>query len=168
MGWGRQTVAVSTVDGGSGDSGGGARSGGGAAARSRFVASQRRARNAAARAQAHAESAGPFTPTGPRNNILGGKGWSPNDDVPWYEKFTYPEGGAAGESDPELVRANQLQEEANALQREHNANQALLIKIAGQGDQLVNAVLSAVNGGIGGRVGLGFQTPGYAGQTARY
>lgn len=35
------------------------------------------------------------------------------------------------------------------------ANQLKIIAIAGQGDQIVNAVISAVNGGIGGTVGLG-------------
>ena len=78
-------------------------------------------------------------------------------------------------SDPALEENNRLLEEQNrlieqriAVEQEVAANQTQLLKLAQQGDQIVGAVISAVNGGIGGRVGLGFQSPGYAGQVTRY
>jgi hypothetical protein len=55
-------------------------------------------------------------------------------------------------------------EEQNSLNRELIANQLKVLALASQGDQIVGAVVAAVNGGIGGRVGLGFHgirsTPG--------
>jgi hypothetical protein len=33
---------------------------------------------------------------------------------------------------------------------------------------MLNALISAVNGGIGGMAGLGFETPSFAGGLARY
>jgi phage-related protein len=49
-----------------------------------------------------------------------------------------------------------------------NANQLKIIALANQGPQVIAAVVAAVSGGIGGRVGLGFQSPSYAGGIARY
>jgi hypothetical protein len=42
------------------------------------------------------------------------------------------------------------------------------VTLSGDPDELITAVTMAVNGEIGGRVGLGFNSPGYAGSIARY
>ena len=55
------------------------------------------------------------------------------------------------------------------LVRQQVENQKLIIRLTEQqGPQLVAAVVAAVNGDIGGKVGLGFSTPGYAGAGVRY
>jgi hypothetical protein len=48
------------------------------------------------------------------------------------------------------------------------SNQTKILAMAGQGDAILASVVAAVNGGIGGRAGLGFQSPSYAGGIARY
>lgn len=64
--------------------------------------------------------------------------------------------------------ANRLQQERDSLQREQVENQRKILQLAQQGPQILAAVVAAVNGDIGGKVGLGFSTPSYAGAPARY
>jgi predicted lipoprotein len=52
--------------------------------------------------------------------------------------------------------------------KEQNANQTRIIAlIENQKTSLVGALAAVVSGNIGERAGLGFQTPGYAGQMSR-
>ena len=63
--------------------------------------------------------------------------------------------------------ANRLAEEHNALLREQTANQQKILALAtSQPHALMAAIIAAIDGDIGGRVGLGFQTVGYAGAVA--
>lgn len=55
-----------------------------------------------------------------------------------------------------------------AIQRELLANQKRILELSEQGPEIIAAVRAAVNGAIGGKVGLGHGTPGYPGGTARY
>lgn len=64
--------------------------------------------------------------------------------------------------------ANEIQRERDALNQQIADNQLRILALANQGPQIVNAVVAAVSGGIGGQLGLGFQTPGYAGGVANY
>ena len=77
-------------------------------------------------------------------------------------------GGGTPEPDPALELANRLAAESNDLAREQVDNQRKIIALANQGPAILAAVIAAVNGDIGGRTGLGFQTVGYPGATARY
>lgn len=104
----------------------------------------------------------------------------------WQEQLRIAQGTADPRDDTEAARALQAAtsavealtsatEQANRLQAQRDQinteiveNQRRLIALAGQGDQIVAAVIAAVNGGIGGRVGLGFQSVGYAGGVANY
>lgn len=54
------------------------------------------------------------------------------------------------------------------LVAEQVQNQRRILALAQQGPAILAAVVAAVNGDIGGKVGIGFSTPGYAGATARY
>ena len=54
------------------------------------------------------------------------------------------------------------------LQREQIANQREILTLQQQGPEILAAVIAAVDGGIGGKVGLGFGKPGYPGSAARY
>jgi TP901 family phage tail tape measure protein len=91
------------------------------------------------------------------------------------EDITSPD-GAGGGSDPAVERNNELIAQQNDLIAQQNAllateteNQAKLIRLAeSQPNQMLNALISAVNGGIGGMAGLGFETPSFAGGLARY
>jgi|GEM_PF-1372195 len=67
-----------------------------------------------------------------------------------------------------MTTNNELQQQQIDLQKQIADNQSKILAIAGQGDAILNAVVAAVSGGIGGKVGLGTQTPGYAGGLARY
>jgi hypothetical protein len=72
-------------------------------------------------------------------------------------------GGGDGE-DPAQAERDRIASELLAINTQIAANQLKILALAGQGDQIVGAVVAAVNGGIGGRVGLGFHgirsTPG--------
>jgi TP901 family phage tail tape measure protein len=65
----------------------------------------------------------------------------------------------------EQTRIDNLIHEQQAIMA---SNQQRILAMAQQGDKLVAAVVAAVNGGIGGSAGLGFQSPSYAGGMARY
>jgi hypothetical protein len=67
-----------------------------------------------------------------------------------------------------INQANEIQRERDELNTTIAANQTKILALANQGPQIVAAVVAAVSGGIGGQVGLGMQTPGFAGQVARY
>jgi hypothetical protein len=73
---------------------------------------------------------------------------------------------------PEELAA--IQEQTDATNRladltaTQNANQLKILALANQGPQIIAATVAAVSGGIGGQVGLGFQSPSYAGGMARY
>jgi hypothetical protein len=86
-------------------------------------------------------------------------------------------GGDTGETrDPNVERLAAAQEEANRinaelarlveLQIQEQRNTQLLVKT--EGTALVGAVTAAINGDIGGRVGLAYQSPGFPGATVRY
>jgi hypothetical protein len=72
-------------------------------------------------------------------------------------------GGGDGE-DPAQAERDRIASELLAINTQIAQNQLKILALAGQGDQIVGAVVAAVNGGIGGRVGLGFHgirsTPG--------
>ena len=65
-------------------------------------------------------------------------------------------------------QSNRLQEQRDQLNQTIADNQTKILALAAQGPQIVGAVVAAVSGGIGGQVGLGLQTPGFAGGVARY
>jgi hypothetical protein len=65
----------------------------------------------------------------------------------------------------ELTRIQGL---VNAQQDVITANQAKILAMAPQSDQIIAAIVAAVNGGIGGKTGLGFQSVSYPGGAARY
>jgi hypothetical protein len=67
-----------------------------------------------------------------------------------------------------INQANEIQRQRDELDTTIAANQAKILALANQGPQIVAAVVAAVSGGIGGQIGLGMQTPGFAGQVARY
>ena len=77
-------------------------------------------------------------------------------------------GGGGGDGDggvdPAQAERDRIAAELLAINTQIAANQLKILALAGQGDQIVGAVVAAVNGGIGGRVGLGFHgirsTPG--------
>jgi hypothetical protein len=75
-------------------------------------------------------------------------------------------GGGGGDSgeDPAQAERDRIAAELLNINTQIAANQLKILALAGQGDQIVGAVVAAVNGGIGGRVGLGFHgirsTPG--------
>jgi len=78
-----------------------------------------------------------------------------------------------GASIRDLTDATQQQQELAQqrmdLDRELADNQRRMLAVAeSQPNVLLGGLIAAINGGIGGRVGLGFQTPGFAGQGARY
>jgi hypothetical protein len=65
--------------------------------------------------------------------------------------------------------ANALAEQDRAIRQEQVANQRRIIQLASQQPHaIIRALVAAVDGGIGGPVGLGYQTVGYAGATAQY
>lgn len=64
---------------------------------------------------------------------------------------------------PCAVRAGMT---VSATRYDHGARQVIVT--VEQGPDVLAAVVAAVNGDIGGRVGLGFSTPGYGGSAARY
>jgi pyruvoyl-dependent arginine decarboxylase (PvlArgDC) len=65
--------------------------------------------------------------------------------------------------------ANRLAEEDRALRQEQVANQRKIIQLASQQPHaIIRALVAAMDGGIGGPVGLSYQTVGYAGATAQY
>lgn len=70
----------------------------------------------------------------------------------------------------DAVAANTAQqEEQTKLLAEQVANQQKLVAlVTAQGPALIAAVSAVVSGDIGGRVGLGFQSPSFAGGLARY
>jgi hypothetical protein len=62
----------------------------------------------------------------------------------------------------------QLEQQRIDLETQMTANQTKLIALANtQGPNLLAAVISAMSGDIGGRIGLGSMTPGWAGGVAR-
>jgi hypothetical protein len=63
--------------------------------------------------------------------------------------------------------ADELAPPEPSIQEQILANQRKLLALSQSGPQIVEAVTAAVNGGIGGRVGLGFRQPPDDG-TARY
>lgn len=67
-----------------------------------------------------------------------------------------------------MTAANRLAEQRESLDRELRDNQLKILALAQQGDVIVASVIAAVNGGIGGKVGLGYQTHGFAGAGVRY
>jgi hypothetical protein len=75
-------------------------------------------------------------------------------------------GGGGGGDGEDLAQAerDRIASELLAINTQIAQNQLKILALAGQGDQIVGAVVAAVNGGIGGRVGLGFHgirsTPG--------
>jgi 3D (Asp-Asp-Asp) domain-containing protein len=72
-------------------------------------------------------------------------------------------GGGGMDTGPDV--GQQLIDAVKAL----NATQAQLLAIAKtQGPQITAALLAMISGGIGGKVGLGVQTPGYSGGGVRY
>lgn len=69
----------------------------------------------------------------------------------------------------EAVNAEaELERQRLALETIIQSNQMKILAMRGQGDQILAAIVAAVNGGIGGQVGLGFQSPSTAGAMARY
>lgn len=76
---------------------------------------------------------------------------------------------APGEADDSAIadamaEANRLAEERNRVMAEIAANQKQIIMLTTrQGPQLLAAVVAAVSGDIGGKIGLGSATPGFAG-----
>jgi hypothetical protein len=63
-----------------------------------------------------------------------------------------------------MAEANRLQQERDAINQEIVDNQRkLLLYASTQGPALIGAVVAAANGGIGGKFGLGNQTPSFAG-----
>jgi hypothetical protein len=76
----------------------------------------------------------------------------------------------------EMTKANAIAEEERqrrevliSLQQEVTANQRKLMALASsQPNQMVNALIEVLSGGIGAKVGLGVQTPGFAGHGVRY
>jgi hypothetical protein len=73
-------------------------------------------------------------------------------------------GGGGNGEDPAQAERDRVAAELLAINTQIAQNQLKILALAGQGDQIVGAVVAAVNGGIGGRVGLGFHgirsTPG--------
>lgn len=68
-----------------------------------------------------------------------------------------------------VVANTAQQEEQTKLLAEQVANQQKLVAlVTAQGPALIAAVSAVVSGDIGGRVGLGFQSPSFAGGLARY
>jgi hypothetical protein len=67
-----------------------------------------------------------------------------------------------------LAELARIEKDKIALETQLQTNQLKIIAMANQGPQILAAVIAAVNGGIGGQVGLGLQTPGYAGGVANY
>jgi hypothetical protein len=75
-----------------------------------------------------------------------------------------------------MTKANAIAEEERqrrevliSLQQEVTANQRKLMALASsQPNQMVNALIEVLSGGIGAKVGLGVQTPGFAGHGVRY
>jgi hypothetical protein len=68
-----------------------------------------------------------------------------------------------------IEQQNQLAQQRMDLDRELADNQRRMLAVAeSQPNVLLGGLVAAINGGIGGRVGLGFQTPGYAGRGVRY
>lgn len=71
--------------------------------------------------------------------------------------------------DEQITQQNELAQQRMELDRQLAENQSRLLAVAtSQPNVLLGAIVSALNGQIGGMVGLGAQTPGYAGGTARY
>jgi Lysozyme like domain len=67
-----------------------------------------------------------------------------------------------------IAEANRLQEQRDEIAREQLANQQAILRLAGQGDQIIAAIWAALDGDIGQRLGLALQTPGYGGDVGRY
>jgi hypothetical protein len=79
-------------------------------------------------------------------------------------------GGDAGDSalQAAMDEANRLEAERNALIAEANALDKRKVHLMEtQGPQMLAGVIAAVNGGIGGKIGLGFSAAGTPGQLAR-
>jgi hypothetical protein len=87
----------------------------------------------------------------------------PRDDAAAIDAFLAV-GSAIEALTGEMEKANQRL----ALEQQIADNQLKIIALANQGPEIVAAVVAAVSGGIGGQLGLGFQTPGYAGGVANY
>jgi hypothetical protein len=63
-----------------------------------------------------------------------------------------------------MAEANRLAEERDAINKQIAENQSKILLYANtQGPALIGAVVAAANGGIGGKFGLGNQTPSFAG-----
>jgi hypothetical protein len=77
-------------------------------------------------------------------------------------------GAAGGTSDDATAALAEATTRLAELIAEQVANQVKILALAQQGPEILAAVIAAVNGDLGGRVGLGFQTPGYAGGVASY
>jgi murein DD-endopeptidase MepM/ murein hydrolase activator NlpD len=70
--------------------------------------------------------------------------------------------------DDTIQQENEQRQKLIDLTKQQVDNQLKIIALAGQGPELVAAIIAAVNGGIGGSAGLGFQSVSYAGANARY
>jgi hypothetical protein len=59
--------------------------------------------------------------------------------------------------------------EQNRLLAEQARNQERITRVAAsQSDVLIKSLIDMINGGIGGKAGLGFETPSFAGGLSRY
>src|SRR5262249_6828973 len=65
-------------------------------------------------------------------------------------------------------QSNAIQQQLIDLQTQMVQNQSEILALANPGRAIFGAVIAAVSGGIGGRVGLGFQAAGTPGSVARY
>lgn len=69
----------------------------------------------------------------------------------------------------EQARANEIAQQRADLDRQLAENQSRMLAVAeSQPNVLLGAMVSALNGQIGGQIGLGFQTPGTAGRPGIY
>lgn len=73
-----------------------------------------------------------------------------------------------GDSTAAIVNPPQKDDsDLRAIMAEFVENQKRILALAGNGDQILQATIAAVSGGIGGKVGLGFMSAGVPGQVAR-
>jgi len=67
-----------------------------------------------------------------------------------------------------IDQSNQLAQERMNLDKQIADNQLKLLAMAGQGPEILAAIVAAVSGSIGGKSGLGFQSVGVPGRVATY
>lgn len=70
--------------------------------------------------------------------------------------------------DDTVAQANAIQQQRDALNQQIADNQLKILELAKQGDAILQAVIAAVNGGIGGKVGSSLMSPGFPGGVANY